>query len=192
MGLLSKVKHSFDALILIDVQKGFHDSYWGGRNNPEAEKHIEVLLECFRSHNIPVIHVQHMSVEVQSPLRPDRPGSEFIPGLGPKNDEKVFQKSVNSAFIGTNLEQYLRQNQLQRLVFVGFTTDHCVSTSTRMAANLGFDATIVADATVAFARQGLKELFPADLVHEVSLASLNKEFAKVLTTKGVQQILSAK
>jgi hypothetical protein len=51
-----------------------------------------------------------------------------------------------------------------------------------MAANLGFMAFVVSDATVAFERQGTKSVFPPDLVHEVSLASLQGEFATIVTT----------
>jgi isochorismate hydrolase len=57
----------------------------------------------------------------------------------------VFRKHVNSAFIGTGLEAYLQTQGIRDLVLVGLTTDHCVSTSARMAANLGFAVTVVAD-----------------------------------------------
>jgi nicotinamidase-related amidase len=172
------------ALVLIDVQQGFHDPIWGVRNNLEAESKIKVLLTAFRQAQIPVIHVQHLSREVQSPLRPGQAGVEFMDGVGPHDGEPVFQKSVNSGFIGTNLENYLRTKGIQSLILVGFTSDHCVSTTARMGANLGFLITVVADATVAFDRQAVdvkNAKYPAELVHQVSLASLNREFATIAT-----------
>ena len=54
-------------LLIIDVQKGFDDPYWGPRNNPQAEENIAKLLEHWRRTNRPVFHVQHLSLEPQSP-----------------------------------------------------------------------------------------------------------------------------
>lgn len=173
------------ALILIDVQKGFLDeSFWGKRNNPEFEENIFQLLNYFRKSNHKIIHVQHQSKLTNSPLRPLQSGVEFMDCAIPEENEPIFIKSVNSAFIGTDLENYLHQQELKELVLAGLTTDHCVSTSTRMAANLGFDVTLIENAIATFDREGLnKEIHSADLVHRVSLASLKGEFAKVTLIK---------
>jgi nicotinamidase-related amidase len=125
------------ALLLIDVQRGFHDPSWGQRNNLDAEKNINALLDIFRKRKMSVIHVQHISKDPSSPLRPDQPGVEFMEGIEPQRGEKVFKKDVNSAFIGTDLEEELKKDGLTNLFFIGFTSDHCVSTSARMAADLG-------------------------------------------------------
>lgn len=58
------------ALIVIDVQAGFDEPRWGSRNNPQAEDNIARLLSVWRSGQRPVFHIQHMSTEPDSPLRP--------------------------------------------------------------------------------------------------------------------------
>lgn len=173
-------------LILIDVQKGFHDVYWGKRNNPEFEANITCLLDSWRKQSLPIIHIQHQSLEANSPLRPDRPGCQFMDFATPQEGETIIAKNVNSGFIGTQLESHLRQNNLTNLFLAGLTSDHCVSTTARMAANLGFKVSIIADATATFDRMtaGGKSI-PAELVHEVSLASLHQEFAQVITTQHI-------
>lgn len=168
-------------LLLIDVQKGFDLPVWGERNNPEAEKIIGKLLSAWRKSGGPIVHVRHLSTEPNSPLRPGQSGCDFKDEAAPLPGETVIEKCVNSCFIGTNLETHLRTNGFNTLVIAGLTTDHCVSTTTRMAGNLGFKTYLIADATATFDRttyDGKK--LPADLVHSYALASLHGEFATVL------------
>jgi nicotinamidase-related amidase len=175
------------ALLVIDVQKGFDDPSWGNRNNPDAEANIASLISGWRKKKQPIIHVQHCSHEPDSPLRSDAPGYGFKDEARPVAGEKHFVKSVNSAFIGTDLEGYLRDSEVESLVVVGFTTDHCVSTTTRMAGNLGFKVRLVSDATATFDRRGEDgTLYLAGDIHNIHLASLNGEFC---TVRSAEQIL---
>lgn len=174
------------ALLVIDVQKGLDDPVWGKRNNPDAESNIALLLSEWRKQGKPIIHIRHCSVEPNSPLRPELPGNEFKEEAQPLPEEQQFSKSVNSAFIGTELEKYLNEHGISSLVIVGLTTDHCVSTSVRMAANLGFKVTLIADATAAFERKGYDGvLYSAADIHKINLASLNGEFCIVRSTDEV-------
>ena len=113
-------------LLVIDVQQGLDDPRWGE------------------------------SVRPGSPLRPDRPGNPIKLEAAPEPGEPVFQKTVNSAFIGTGLEAHLRTRGIDTLVLVGLTTDHGVSSTTRMAAN--------------------------EQMHRLARASLHDEFATVRRT----------
>lgn len=198
-------------------------THWGSsRNNPACEDNIAKLITAARDFNkksnvskhastaasIEICHVHHHSTEPDSKLYP---GTQITTGspnsspntiydavaaqdfANPQANESVFVKNVNSAFIGTQLEQHLRQHQVQQLVICGLTTDHCVSTTTRMASNLRVtaidgkrqaevdDVLLVGDACATFA----KREFDAETVHRVNLASLDGEFAKVVSTGDV-------
>lgn len=171
------------ALLLIDVQQAFDDARWGPRNNPQAEQNIARLLARWRSSAAPVVHVFHDSRSATSSLNPSHPGNAPKPEALPLAGEAEFRKNVNSAFIGTGLETHLRQAGIERLVVVGLTTNHCVSTTVRMAGNLGFDAAIVSDATATFDRKTVDgRNRPAQEVHDAALSDLNEEFATVVTT----------
>ena len=169
------------ALIVIDVQQAFNDPVWGQRNNPEAETVIAALLAFWRESKRPVIHVHHHSPHAQGLFHPQKAGAQVKPEAAPLTGEQIFVKSVNSALIGTGLEQHLRMQAIDRLVIVGLTTDHCVSTTARMAGNLGFKTYVVADATATFERRGHDgRSYSADQVHDTALASVHGEFATVV------------
>ncbi|MED1557029.1 cysteine hydrolase family protein [Bacillus paramycoides] len=172
------------ALIIIDVQKAFEEEKWGTRNNPDAEENIQILLNMWREKEYPIIHIQHLSDNDQSIFHSSKKSSDFKDIVVPIKDEKIFKKKVNSAFIGTGLEEYLKENKIKKVVIVGLTTPHCVSTTTRMSGNLGFETYLVSDATAAFAIKGADDTYySAEQIHNVSLATLDDEFATVLTTE---------
>jgi nicotinamidase-related amidase len=175
------------ALIMIDVQDGLDDPYWGVRNNPDAEQNMVRLLAAWREQGRPVYFIHHQSKNPKSPLRPDQPGNAIKQIVAPRPDEPVIPKTENSAFIGTDLEARLRAAGHETLVLVGLTTDHCVSTTTRMAKNLGFSPVLVADATATFDRISplTGRHYSGDEIHEAELTSLNGEFAVVVGTDDV-------
>ena len=180
------------ALLLIDIQKGFENlDYWGGqRNNPEAEEKASDLLKIWRQNSLPVFHIQHCSTNLKSPLHESNAGNEFNESTKPVEGEIIIKKNVNSAFIGTNLKDLLDKSNISKLVIVGLTTDHCVSTTTRMAGNLGYETYLVSDATATFNKKGVDgQNFSAELIHETALASLNNEFAIVVTTDSIKKAL---
>lgn len=171
------------ALIIIDVQDGLDDPALGKRNNPDAESNIARLLAVWRKRGRPIYHVQHMSTDPHSPLRPELPGNAIKRMVAPQGDEPVIQKTVNNAFVGTDLEDRLRAAAIQSLVIVGLTAEHCVSTTARMAGDLGFKTIVVADATASHEHRGYDGAhYPAETVHTLSLVSLQDEFATILKT----------
>ena len=174
------------ALLIIDVQEGVDDPAHGQRNNPHAETNMALLLAEWRKHKRPIVHIQHNSVRPDSPLRPGQPGHAIKEAVLPLPDETLFTKTVNSAFVGTGLEQHLHEQNITDLVVVGLTTDHCVSASTRSASDLGFNVTLVADATATHERVGYDGTHhSADDMHNINLASLNGEFCAVRSTADV-------
>ena len=160
---MSITKSDRPALILIDIQIGFEDIEW------------------------------HCSSIPTSLLHESNPGNEFNELVTPWEGEPIIKKNVNSAFIGTGLQAQLDNARITKLVIAGLTTDHCISTTTRMAGNLGYDTYLVSDATATFNKKGLRgQNYPAELIHETALASLNEEFASIVTTRFIKNIFQIK
>jgi nicotinamidase-related amidase len=181
---------SLPTLLLIDIQKGFDDPVWGARNNPQAEDCIQLLLTAWRNARAPIIHIRHDSTEAWSPLRPGQSGNGFKLEATPMDGERILSKTVNSAFIGTSLADILKGSGIETLVIAGLTTNHCVSTTARMAGNLGFKTFVVEDATAAFDRRALDgSVRPASDVHLAALSDLQGEFATIVSTANAIQRL---
>ncbi|MBT8180482.1 MAG: cysteine hydrolase [Eudoraea sp.] len=173
------------ALLLIDIQKGLDeiDYYGGHRNNLQAETNAKRILDFWRNQKFPIFHIKHNSTNPDSPLIPGQPGNEFKDIVKPLENESIIEKQVNSAFIGTDLRQQLDLLGISKLVIVGLTTDHCVSSSARMAGNLGYKTFLVSDATATFDKVGPDGTkFKAETIHNIELASLHIEFATVIRT----------
>lgn len=183
-----------NALLIVDVQEAFRlmDAEGAVPSNPDALENICRILDSYRQTGQQVIHVRHFSRNPESKFRPDKPGYQVIPEAQELPSEPVIVKRENSAFIGTELEAFLREHELTSLTIVGATINHCVETTARMAANLGFRVTLVSDATWTY---GLTEpdgtVFPAKLIHAVSLANLRGEFADIRLTQDILTTLKA-
>jgi nicotinamidase-related amidase len=174
------------ALVVVDVQRGFDDPAWGPRDNPDCEDNVEALIAAWRRAARPLVFVRHDSREPGSPLAPGASGNAFkesVTGL----PDLLVTKHVNSAFYGhPDLDSWLRRRGLDGIAVCGITTDHCCSSTARMAANLGHEVLFVDDATHTFDRRGPDgSVIPATDVHRVSSASLHGEFAKVVRTEEV-------
>lgn len=178
------------ALVIIDMQVGMTWPSSGDRNNPDAEKHIEVLLDHWRRNSAPVIHVHHRSTTIGSPFYPDQPGIEVQPAFAALNREHVVNKQVPDAFINTGLEQWLRSSKASSLVIVGVSTNNSVEATARTAGNLGFNTYVVADACFAFAKHDFDGVQrTAQEVHAMSLANLDGEYASVIQSVEALRLL---
>ena len=180
------------ALLLVDIQKAFLEKDYPGliRNNENAEFICGKILKKWRSLDLPIIHVRHSSTNPESKLHKSRPGFEFNDYVTPLETEMVLTKEVNSAFIGTNLENILIKSHIDTLVIVGMTTNHCISTTVRMSGNLGFDTYLISDSTACYNTKGINgEIIDCNTIYNSALASLQEEFATVIDSKELFDIL---
>ncbi len=184
------------ALLIVDAQVGVDDlAHWGGptgrRNNPDAEKHLERLLEQWRGAGRPVAFTLHDSWEEESPLKLALTSGASKPGLEPEAGEIAVVKHVNGGFFGTDLEIQLRRIGVRRLVVGGFFTNYCVETTVRTAGNIGFDTYLCHDACSTSNRIGLDGTdHDPKLVHDLAVATMHGEFCTALSTDDALDLLT--
>jgi nicotinamidase-related amidase len=169
------------ALLVVDLQQAMDDPRLDPRDNPGAERAAAALIAVWREEGLPVVHIRHDSVEPNSPYRPERPGHAFKPEAEPREGETVIGKSARSAFVGARLEEALDAFGATTLVLCGAPTHNSVEATARHAADLGYRVFVVADACWAVDlndRDGRR--WPAELVHALSLAVLDREGAEIV------------
>jgi nicotinamidase-related amidase len=179
------MEHDLDrtALLVVDVQVGMEDPWWGRRNNPNCEANIAKLIAAWRAAKRPIVYVRHDSVRPDSPLRPGQPGNTLKPIVDETPDLLVV-KHVNSAFYGEpDLHAWLQDRGITGVAVTGIQTNFCCETTARMAGNLGYDTLFVLDATHTFdlpAHGG--GTIAADDVVRMTASNLHGEFADVVRT----------
>jgi nicotinamidase-related amidase len=151
-------------LVLIDVQKGTSDPVWGRRNNPGSEKSMKNVLDNFRNSGLPVIHIRQ---EVPMSLfRKGKPTFDFKGEVRPEEGEIIITKNASNAFMGTNLEELIREYGDPMVFYAWLLIDRCVSTTVRMSEDLGFKSYLLGDCCAAY---DLKDengnTIPVEIVH---------------------------
>lgn len=167
-------------LLPIDMQQAFDSPPWPRRWNLAVDDKGRSLLAGWRGAGLPIVHIFHDSVTPGSSLAPNAVGNAVRNGFEPEPGEPAVRKSVNAAFIGTDLDLRLRRMGVETIVAFGISTDMCVSTTTRVGANLGYRMILVADACDCFdLPDGSGGTIPAETVHSAHIATLGYEFAEV-------------
>lgn len=176
------------ALIVIDVQQGFDDPYWGDRDNPDAEANIGRLVQAWADAARPIVLVRHDSRTPGSPLAPGTPGNALKPVVADAPHDLFVTKHVNSAFYGEpDLQAWLEERGVRQLVVCGIQTNQCVETTARMGGNLGYDVMLPIDATHTFDMEGPGgiRLSAAELARATAVNLDGGGFARVVATDDV-------
>ncbi|MGD1894678.1 MAG: isochorismatase family protein, partial [Cyclobacteriaceae bacterium] len=108
-----------------------------------------------------------------------------------REEELVVQKTETDAFINTNLTDTILALDVERIVITGFITNNSVEATARMSGNLGFNTIVISDATATFNKTGLNgEVYDSELEHAMSLANLNEEYASIVSTQDLIEIMT--
>src|SRR5919201_270211 len=180
------------ALLIIDIQR----DYFPGGAYPLVEPDAAAtearrVLDSFRAAGHPVIHMRHVWDAPDAEfMRPGTEGIEIHPTVAPADGELVLEKTSPNSFVGTPLEEELRQRDPDELVVAGMMSSMCVDATVRAAADLGFAPTVVHDACAAPNLQFNGMDVPGAAVHAAFMAALADGYADVTSASELLEMAS--
>lgn len=180
------------ALLVVDIQDSFKAtaSRWERRNNPKFEENVDRLIQAWRGAGLPVIFVLH--TDPDPGFETTSPFFKLMDFLKPEPGEPVILKNTRNAFTSTNLQEMLREKGVERLVVTGISTEQCCETTTRVAADLGFDVDFVTEATRTFpiTDEATGEVLSTDEIVRRTEMVLRGRFARIATVDGLVKELA--
>ncbi|MDT8402183.1 MAG: cysteine hydrolase family protein [Bacteroidales bacterium] len=171
--LSGQAENKKSALLVIDIQY----FYFPGGDMPlyqpeKAAKNAAMIIDKFRSDKNDVIYVKHNY----------EPGEGIHNSVKPLEGEKVFNKDNVNSFLDTGLNEYLQENNIDRLVICGMQTHMCVEAAVRAAADLGYECILIHDACTSRDLKFNDHIITAVDVHLSTLSTL-RSYAKIISAE---------
>lgn len=177
-----RIRKMSKALLIIDMQNFVIERIESGVNYFPLNSidNMEKLLNRFRHHQYPILHVRHQTVEEGSALHPSSSSSFPMTAFTEQENEPVFIKNTSSAFASTFLKNHIDHAGISELIVIGAVAGYCVNSTVRMGSDLGIKMTVVSDAVISFdiANANLQ----AEDILKVTIGLLDTEFAEIINS----------
>jgi nicotinamidase-related amidase len=172
------------ALLIVDIQ---NDYFPGGKfelfKMEKATKNAQRLLQSFRDHQTPIVHIQHIALQPDAPFfLPDTQGAEIHTSVLPSSDALTIVKHFPNSFRETDLLQYLKALEIEEVVICGAMSHMCIDATTRAAFDFGFQCVVIEDACAARDLDYQGRHVKAVEVQTAFMAALAMMYAKVIST----------
>lgn len=138
---------SKSVLLVVDVQKALIEKH--PYNETKFLENIKRLVAVSRESGTEVVFVRHDDGKGEE-LEYGAEGWEICREVAPQNDERIFDKRYNSAFLGTGLKEYLYRKDIGTLILVGMQTEYCIDASCKSAFEQGLKVVIPEETNTTF------------------------------------------
>jgi nicotinamidase-related amidase len=172
------------ALLVVDAQDSFKvGPRWPRRSNPHFERNVDALIRAWRDASLPIFFILH--TDPDPAFRRGDPELRLMDFIVRRENEPLLIKNTRNAFTSTDLQRRLDALGITRVIVTGIQTEQCAETTTRVAADLGYDADYVTEATLTFPivnKSTGEELSCADIIHRTEFV-LRDRFARIATVQ---------
>jgi nicotinamidase-related amidase len=128
------------ALLVVDVQ---NDVMGSSINRDRIVATISSLVDGARAADVPVVWVRH---HAEQELVEGSPGWQIVPELVPAEGEAIVEKAFGDSFAETDLEEVLKERDVDALLLCGAQTDACVRSTFYGGLYRGYAMALVTDA----------------------------------------------
>ena len=105
--------------------------------------------------------------------------AEFVPGPG----EIVAQEHwCSSGFANTDLDLQLKKHGIHQLIVIGLIAHTCVEATVRYAAELGYEVTVVRDATADYSDEMMHAAVDVNMPHYANAIVMTDELIQSIAT----------
>jgi nicotinamidase-related amidase len=170
-------------LIVIDVQKEYFTGKLPVTYPSESFKNILKIMESAQVNGIPIILVQHTNLAYNAAtFVKGTDGWEILPEVSKKPHDYLVEKNLPGSFTGTDLEVWLRENDIDTITIAGYMTQMCCDTTARQAFHRGFEVEFLSDATGTLTVSNYAGKISDEELHRSILVTQAMRFSKVLST----------
>ena len=183
---MSKQPISKSALVVVDAQESFKvGPRWELRSNRDFERNVSALVDAYRSAGLPVFFILH--TDPDPGFRREDPEFKLMDFIDRREGEPLLVKNTRNSFTSTDLQERLDAIGVKRCVIGGISTEQCCETTTRVAADLGYDVDFVTSATLTFPIKDEgsgDELTTDEIIRRTELV-LRGRFARIATVDDI-------
>jgi len=153
------------------------------RGSRDFEKNVSILLDHCRHAGLPRFLFLH--TDPDPGFRKGDPEFRLMDFMERRGDEPLLVKNTRNAFTSTDLQKRLDKLGIRRLVMTGIQMEQCVETTTRVAADLGYEVDFVLDATQTFpiVNRATGEEISTDALVERTQYVLRDRFARIVRAR---------
>ena len=186
-GQYNQLDWSNCAVVLIDFQNEYVNGKMPlGTAGTKATANARLLLDKARDNNTPIFHIAHHGEDKGNIFDPLSDKVTIVDSLRPLDSEKTITKMHPNAFYDTPLQALIEATGKSQIVFAGFMSHMCVSSSVRAAFDLGFENFVCHDACATRNLPGAQgETLAANIIHDTAMAALQDRFAALMSTNTV-------
>lgn len=135
------------AVLIVDVQKALIEA--NPYRKEEFLQEVKCVADGARRAQIEVIYVRHDGGPGDE-LESGTEGWNIAEAVEPQQGELIFDKGYNSAFLETELGDYLKEKRITDLILMGMQTEYCIDSTCKTAFELGYGVTIPEGASTTY------------------------------------------
>ncbi|MBG0809730.1 isochorismatase family protein [Methylosinus sp. H3A] len=172
------------ALIVVDAQNDYDGGALAIRHPPirDSLANVARAMDAAATAGVGIVVVEQLAPQDSPVFAKGGQGAELHPEIAKRPRDHRVEKTLPSAFAGTDLEEWLRAAAVDTVAVAGYMTHNCVLSTIIHAVHMGFAVEFLSDAAGSIPYLNSAGYASASDIHRVVNVVLQSRFAAVLET----------